>query len=86
MAISTGKNWADVDDEEATSPTPTPEHPSVVEQADGTRLVTDFRTNPDGKRVKVVRRIRLTLHKTALNHAVAERKVGVCGVCVCACM
>ena len=48
--------------------------PSTVINEDGTRVVTEYRLNDEGKKVKVVKTIRMKLVKTVVNHAVAERK------------
>ncbi|KAJ3075153.1 translation initiation factor eIF3 subunit g, partial [Quaeritorhiza haematococci] len=43
-------------------------------EPDGTKVVVEYRTNEDGKRVKVTRRIRMRLVKTKASQEVAERK------------
>ncbi|KAJ3020716.1 translation initiation factor eIF3 subunit g [Thoreauomyces humboldtii] len=73
-------NWADDDDEEVVAAAPVSADsdelpaPVVKEEADGTRVTTEYRFNDDGKKVKVVRKTRMCLVKSQVNHAVAERK------------
>jgi len=52
------------------------EHPQRQEtvDADGIRTITEITTNEDGKKVKVIRRIRRVEKRTLVNHKVAERK------------
>ncbi|PWN49049.1 eIF-3 RNA-binding subunit [Violaceomyces palustris] len=61
-------NWADdVDDEDA---------PRIEErdEGNGIKVIIEYRTNAEGKKVKITRRIKRTLIKTKVNHEVAERK------------
>lgn len=44
------------------------------DEGNGVQVVTEYRTNEDGKKVKVTRRIKRTLVSTKVNHHVAERK------------
>lgn len=44
------------------------------DEGNGIQVVTEYRTNADGKKVKVTRRIKRTLVSTKVNHVVAERK------------
>ncbi|KAF8885339.1 translation initiation factor eIF3g [Infundibulicybe gibba] len=44
------------------------------EDEHGIRTVVEIITNEDGKKVKVTRRIKRTLHKSVVEHAVAERQ------------
>ncbi|PWN23057.1 translation initiation factor 3, RNA-binding subunit [Microstroma glucosiphilum] len=64
-------NWAD-DVEDDVSP----DVPKVEEkdEGNGVKVIVEYRTNPEGKRVKITRRIRRTLIKTTVNEAEAERK------------
>ncbi|KAJ3194239.1 translation initiation factor eIF3 subunit g [Irineochytrium annulatum] len=48
--------------------------PSSRVEPDGTKIVVEYRTNDDGKRVKVTSKIRTTVRKTIVNEAVARRK------------
>ncbi|WFD30845.1 translation initiation factor eIF3 subunit g [Malassezia sp. CBS 17886] len=65
-------NWADDEgDEAAQASTPRVE---VREEPNGIQVVVEYRTNADGKQVKVTRRIKRTLIHTRVNHDVAERK------------
>ena len=44
---------------------------------DGTKVLTEYRINEDGKKVKVTLRMRAKTVKVHANKAVAERKVGM---------
>lgn len=44
------------------------------DEGNGVTVVTEYRTNAEGKKVKVTRRIKRTLISTKVNHVVAERK------------
>lgn len=44
------------------------------DEGDGVQTVIEYRTNADGKQVKVTRRIKRTLVKTRVNEDVAMRK------------
>ncbi|KAL7751879.1 translation initiation factor eIF3 subunit g [Sorochytrium milnesiophthora] len=59
-------NWAD----DGAFPSPI-----VVQNADGTKTITEYKKSDDGKTVKVTRTIRLVKHKEKVSHAAAERKV-----------
>lgn len=63
-------NWADEEDEESYS-LPAPQ---VIKNKDGTETHINYMIRDDGKKVKVTRKIRKTVHKTVVNHAIAERK------------
>ncbi|KAI8585888.1 eIF-3 RNA-binding subunit [Geranomyces variabilis] len=73
------RNWADDDDDdvqldaanEATLGLP---ETVTVEQPDGTRVTTLWKISDEGKKVKVVRKTRMRLIKSQVNHDVAERK------------
>lgn len=60
-------NWADEDGDEG---------PQVEtrDEGNGVQVITEYRTNADGKKVKVTRRIKRTLTSTKVNHDAAERK------------
>ncbi|GAA96195.1 uncharacterized protein L969DRAFT_100704 [Mixia osmundae IAM 14324] len=64
------KSWADDGEDEAIT---LPEIQTTV-GPDGVTTVVEYKINEDGKKVKVTRRIKRTLVKTQVNHAVAERK------------
>jgi len=53
-----------------------PNEPKIEEtvDADGIRTITQYTTNEDGKKVKIIRRIRRVEKRTLVNHKVAERK------------
>ncbi|KKY20947.1 putative eukaryotic translation initiation factor 3 subunit [Phaeomoniella chlamydospora] len=65
------RDWADEDDVEDPSYLP-PQ--TVTTNKDGTKTVISYRFNDDGKKVKVTRKIRTTIHKERVNPAVAERR------------
>ncbi|CAO1634915.1 unnamed protein product [Parajaminaea phylloscopi] len=64
-------NWADDVDDDVS-----PDAPKIEErdEGNGIKVIVEYRTNAEGKRVKVTRRIRRTLVKTTVNAAEAERK------------
>ncbi|WFD43354.1 translation initiation factor eIF3 subunit g [Malassezia psittaci] len=64
-------NWADDETEEGSSNSPRVE---VRDEGNGVQTIIEYRTNADGKQVKVTRRIKRTLISTRVNHHVAERK------------
>ncbi|KAI8925874.1 eukaryotic translation initiation factor 3 subunit G-domain-containing protein [Entophlyctis helioformis] len=66
-----GPNWDETEDMEFDDELPPTK---TVVEADGTKVVTEYMFNDDGKKVKVVKRIRTKLIKTTVNKAVAERK------------
>ncbi|EEB08325.1 translation initiation factor eIF3g [Schizosaccharomyces japonicus yFS275] len=68
MSNSKALDWAEEDDGSSLPPT------QVVNNPDGTKTVTEYRVNDDGKKVKVVRVIKLTVVKERVQQAVAERK------------
>ncbi|KAF9558600.1 translation initiation factor 3, RNA-binding subunit [Agrocybe pediades] len=62
------KSWADdVDELEL------PKNEEFVDE-NGIRTVTEYTVNEDGKKVKITRRIKRTLQKSVVDHAVAERQ------------
>jgi len=70
MAIETlpKTSWADdVDDFD---------QPKIEESIDanGIRTIVEYTTNEEGKKVKITRRIKRTLQRSLVEHAVAERK------------
>ncbi|KAJ1025010.1 hypothetical protein NDA18_004296 [Ustilago nuda] len=65
-------NWADEFDEDLA-----PGEAAHIEERDegnGVKVVIQYRTNADGNKVKVTRRIKRTLVKSKVNHQVAQRK------------
>ncbi|CAO1622417.1 unnamed protein product [Jaminaea pallidilutea] len=64
-------NWADDVDEEVSPDAPKTEE---RDEGNGVRVIVEYRTNPEGKKVKITRRVRRTLVKTTVNAAEAERK------------
>ncbi|KZS93166.1 translation initiation factor 3, RNA-binding subunit [Sistotremastrum niveocremeum HHB9708] len=62
-------SWADDVDNEL-------EHSKVEDFVDenGIRTIIEYKTNEDGKKIKVTRKIKRTLRKSLVNHSVAERK------------
>ncbi|KAJ1661661.1 translation initiation factor eIF3 subunit g [Coemansia sp. RSA 1813] len=48
--------------------------PQVINNEDGTKTVIEYRTNGDGKKVRLTRRIREKVVQEHVNRAVAERK------------
>lgn len=73
-------NWADDDTEDgactfrATHAASSSPRVEVRDEGNGVQTVIEYRTNADGKPVKVTRRIKRTLVSTRVNHDVAERK------------
>ncbi|CAO1619042.1 unnamed protein product [Sympodiomycopsis kandeliae] len=67
-------NWADDVDDDVS-----PDIPKVEEkdEGNGVKVIVEYRTNPEGKRVKITRKIRRTLIKTTVNQAEADRKTWV---------
>ncbi|TPX60844.1 hypothetical protein PhCBS80983_g01552 [Powellomyces hirtus] len=69
------RNWADDDDEiEVEAKDQGLPAPVTREEPDGTRITTEYKINEEGKKVKVVRKTKMRLIKSQVNHAVAERK------------
>ncbi|KAL2872414.1 eukaryotic translation initiation factor 3 subunit G-domain-containing protein [Aspergillus lucknowensis] len=64
-------DWAD--DEEFDEPSALPAQ-QVTTNKDGTKTVTSYRFNDDGKKVKVTRRIKTTVVREHVNPQVAERR------------
>jgi translation initiation factor 3 subunit G len=64
-------DWAEDDDEDAPISLPAP---SVTKNKDGTETVVSWRINDNGQKVKMTRKIRKTVRKHVVNHAVAERR------------
>lgn len=64
-------NWADDVDDDVT-----PDAPKIEErdEGNGIKVITEYRVNPEGKKVKITRRIRRTLVTTKVNAVEAERK------------
>ncbi|KAI9208100.1 eukaryotic translation initiation factor 3 subunit G-domain-containing protein [Polychytrium aggregatum] len=71
MATKERIEWG-ADEEEEYSTEPGSIYTKIED--DGTKIVTEYKLNDDGKKVKVTRKIRMVLVKTQANHAVAERK------------
>ena len=65
------KDWADDEEFDDSSALPAQ---TVTTNKDGTKTVTSYRFNDDGKKVKTTRRIRTTVVKEHVNPRVAERK------------
>ncbi|KAJ2388427.1 translation initiation factor eIF3 subunit g [Coemansia sp. RSA 2559] len=63
-------SWADDVDE----PQQVSLEPQVINNEDGTKTVIEYRTNGDGKKVRLTRRIREKVVQEHVNRAVAERK------------
>ncbi|KAJ2504374.1 translation initiation factor eIF3 subunit g, partial [Coemansia sp. RSA 2049] len=57
MANPTTTSWAD-DVDESQQESPSSLEPQVINNEDGTKTVIEYRTNGDGKKVKLTRRIR----------------------------
>ncbi|KAJ3044818.1 translation initiation factor eIF3 subunit g [Rhizophlyctis rosea] len=74
--LSNKTNWGDVLDDTLGDETEDIQQngPITHEEPDGTRVTVEYRTNEDGKRVKVTRKTRMRLVQAQVNHAVAERK------------
>ncbi|MCJ1251393.1 translation initiation factor eIF3 subunit g [Trapelia coarctata] len=64
-------DWAD--DEEFDDPSSLPQQ-TVTTNKDGTKTITSYRFNEDGKRVKTTRRIRTTVIQKKVNPQVAARQ------------
>ena len=73
-------DWADDDVEDGactshtTDPASSTPRIETRDEGNGVQTVVEYRTNADGKQVKVTRRIKRTLVSTRVNHDVAERK------------
>lgn len=73
-------DWADDDAEDGactshtTDPASSTPRIETRDEGNGVQTVVEYRTNADGKQVKVTRRIKRTLVSTRVNHDVAERK------------
>jgi len=67
------QDWADDEDLEESAIDQLPA-PVTVTNKDGTKTTTSYHFNDSGKKVKTVRRIRITLHREVVNPRVAERK------------
>ncbi|ODQ81197.1 hypothetical protein BABINDRAFT_7020 [Babjeviella inositovora NRRL Y-12698] len=59
-------NWADSENELPV--------PVITKNADGTKTVVSFRVGPDGKKYKVIQKVRETIVKETVHPAVAARK------------
>lgn len=68
---SSRPDWADDEEFDEASSLPPQQ---VQTNKDGTKTVTTYRFNDDGKKVKTTRRIRTTVVKERVNPRVAERK------------
>lgn len=64
-------DWAD--DEEFDDPTNLPPQ-TITTNKDGTKTITSYSFNDDGKRVKTTRRVRTTIVRETVNPRVAARK------------
>ncbi|MCJ1366888.1 translation initiation factor eIF3 subunit g [Acarospora aff. strigata] len=69
--LANRKDWADDEEFDDSSALPAQ---TVTTNKDGTKTVTSYRFNDDGKKVKTTRRIRTTVVKEHVNPRVAERK------------
>ncbi|KAF2138013.1 uncharacterized protein K452DRAFT_291046 [Aplosporella prunicola CBS 121167] len=65
-------DWAEEEDDEQNVALPT--HPQITKNKDGTETIVTYMMREDGKKIKTTRRIKKTVVKTVVNHAVAERK------------
>jgi translation initiation factor 3 subunit G len=64
-------NWADDDEFEDHTALPSQQ---IISNADGTKTVITYKLSDAGKKVKITRRIRSTVHTEHVNPRVAERK------------
>lgn len=68
------REWAeDVSDNEANDPTALPA-PSTVVNKDGTKTTITYKIDDSGRRVKITRKTRTTVHREKVNPEVAERR------------
>lgn len=68
------REWAeDVSDNEANDPTALPA-PSTVINKDGTKTTITYKIDDSGRRVKITRKTRTTVHREKVNPEVAERR------------
>lgn len=79
MALSNGQktSWADdVDEFEQPSGRPSKklEEPRTSVDENGIVTIVEYAVNDEGKKVKITKRIKRTLQKAVVDHAVAERK------------
>ena len=63
-------DWAEDEDEEIVSTA----QPKIYTDENGLKVVVEIRENDQGQKVRITRRIKSTLHREHVNHAVAERK------------
>jgi len=78
MAILTSsfsREWAEdvSDSEQINDPTAIPAPVTVVNK-DGTKTTTSYKIDDSGRRVKVTRKTRTTIHREKVNPEVAERR------------
>jgi len=67
------QDWADDEDLDETTVNELP-GPVTVTNKDGTKTTTSYHYNDAGKKVKTIRRVRITLQREIVNPRVAERK------------
>lgn len=74
LTNDSSREWAeDVSDNEANDPTALPA-PSTVINKDGTKTTISFKIDDSGRRVKITRKTRTTVHREKVNPEVAERR------------
>ncbi|TFY73223.1 hypothetical protein EWM64_g10789, partial [Hericium alpestre] len=66
-------SWADDVDELEQPKREQPQNEEFVDE-NGIRTTIEYALNEDGKKVKITRRVKRTLQKSLVEHAVAERK------------
>ena len=66
-------DWADDVSDTDADPMALPQ-PTTTVNKDGTKTTTSYRIDDSGRKVKVTRKIRTTVHKEKVNPAVAERR------------
>lgn len=64
-------NWADDEDDDVHADAPRIEE---RDEGNGIKVITEYRLNADGKKVKITRRVRRTLVTSKLNAVEAQRK------------
>jgi translation initiation factor 3 subunit G len=73
-AAESKKNWSDQDiDEDKNDDMPSTTFVSPVDE-NGIKTVTEYRTHPDGNKVKVVRKLKVTKSKKKINRNVIARR------------
>jgi len=71
--VTNRPDWADDEELDDTTASELPPD-QITTNKDGTKTITNYRFNDDGKKVKTTRRIRTTVVKETVNPRVAERK------------